>query len=296
MRGTICRRERESCGFLNYLVIKRNKFAMSHRVVRLFTQFIRNGLGRFGYVLWKQEFLRYGVSPFLDISRLSRAWGRSVQTFFDVGANVGKTTEEALKEFPKTRVFAFEPHPNIFKQLKAAVSNDRASLHQLAIGESSGEMKLYEYSNSLGEGRHLPGGGSVIDSLIPNARFVVKYGLTASERIVECTTIDQFCESNSIERIDVLKIDTEGFDLFVIKGAARMLLEHRIGFIYVEFNDLQPRHGTTGGSLVPISDYLTPFGFRYITTYTDYIDPDSSDMFIAQNALFALPGQYPALP
>jgi FkbM family methyltransferase len=264
-----------------------------HRVsrgIRLPVSMIRSMLQRLGYVLWKREFLVYGVLPFLDIFRLSRGWGRSVQTFFDVGANVGKTTEEALKEFPDARVFAFEPHPNTFKLLTAAVAGDRTSLHQLALGETSGEVKFYEYSDSLGDGRHLPGGGSVMDSLIPDARFAVKHGLTATTRTVECTTIDQFCESNKIERIDVLKIDTEGFDLFVIKGASRMLRERRVGFIYVEFNDLQPKPGTTGGSLIPISDYLTPFGFRYITTYTDYIDPDSSDIFLAQNALFALPG------
>jgi len=248
--------------------------------VRLFAYLIRSGLDRLGYVLWKQEFFRYGISPFIDIARLNRAWGRSVQTFFDVGANIGQTSLEALKAFPGTRVYAFEPHPNVFKQLRNAISNDRVSLHQLAFGEQSGKVKLYVYSDS--------GSGSLINSLVPNARYPVQFGHVASECIVECSTIDQFCASNHIERIDVLKIDTEGFDLFVIKGAEQMLLERRIGFIYTEFNDLRPKQGTTGGSLLPISDYLKPFGFRYIATYTDFILPDG-DMHICANALFACP-------
>ena len=70
-----------------------------------FTQLMRIGLDQIGYVLWKQEFFRYGISPFVDIARLNRAWSRSVQTFFDVGANIGQTAQEALKAFPEARIF-----------------------------------------------------------------------------------------------------------------------------------------------------------------------------------------------
>ena len=84
-------------------------------------------------------------------------------------------------------------------------------------------------------------------------------------------------------------IDTEAFDLSVMKGAARMLQERRIGFIYTEFNDLSVKEGTTGGALIPISEYLSPFGLRYVATYTDFVLPENG-MFICANALFALPG------
>jgi hypothetical protein len=68
----------------------------------------------FGYVLWKREFLVYALLPFLDISRLSREWETSVKVFFDVGANVGQTSELALKTFPKARICSFEPHQMTF--------------------------------------------------------------------------------------------------------------------------------------------------------------------------------------
>jgi FkbM family methyltransferase len=246
-----------------------------------FTRLIRLGLDQIGYVLWKQEFFRYGISPFVDIARLNRAWGRSVQTFFDVGANIGQTAQEALKAFPEARIFSFEPHPIAFKRLGNSISSDRASLHQLALGEQSGEVKLYEYGSG--------DGGSLINSLVPDARYPIQFKHSASECIVQCSTVDQFCIANNVQRIDVLKIDTEGFDLFVMKGAARMLQERRIGFIYTEFNDLQPKKGTTGGALIPISEYLAQFSFRYVATYTDFVLPDG-DMFICANALFALPG------
>jgi FkbM family methyltransferase len=234
-------------------------------------------LDRFGYVLWKREFLRYGISPFLDIARLNRAAGHSVRVFFDVGANVGQTSMEALREFPEARIIAFEPHPDIFAQLRQSVSNSRFSPHQLALADRTGDVTLYEYGNV--------GDGSLMNSLVPDARFSVQFAHSASRRIVECSTIDEFCALNGIDRIDVLKIDAEGCDFLVLKGAARMLRERRIEFVYTEFNDLQPKQGTTGGSLLQISDYLAPFDFRYVATYTDFILPND-DMFVCANALF----------
>ena len=101
-----------------------------------------------------------------------------------------------------------------------------------------------------------------------------------------CTTVDDFCRANGVDKIDVLKVDAEGYDLHVIKGASRMLSEGRIDFIYAEFNDLLPKPGTSGGGLVPMGEYLAPFGFRYVATYTDFILP-GAEMFVSANVLFA---------
>jgi FkbM family methyltransferase len=242
---------------------------------------VRYGLERLGYVLWRRQFLQYGILPFLDISRLSKAWGRPITTIFDVGANTGQTSRSARCAFPEARIYAFEPHPESFKQLQASAAINRLSVHQLALGEKDGEATFYEYAAS--------GDGSLINSLTPNARFPLHYGYsTAASRSVACSTIDSFCAQHSIDCVDVLKVDTEGFDLQVLRGAERMLRQNRVGFIYVEFNDLEPREGTTGGALTPISNFLSKFEFRYIATYTDFVLTDKG-LFVCANALFAFP-------
>lgn len=248
--------------------------------LRLFSKVVRTSLDRLGYVLWKREFLLYGISPWLDITRLSRASSCSVQTFFDVGANVGQTARAALDAFPTANIFSFEPHPDTFKRLTEAIADPRLSAYQIAFGDEDGEVTLYEYGSS--------GTDTLINSLIPDSRFVTQFGYRAKERVARCSTIDRFCERHGIERIDVLKIDTEGFDLFVIKGAGRMLRERRIAFILTEYNDLHVKSGTTGGALLPIAEYLSSFGYRFVTSYTDYVLPQH-DMFVCANALFALP-------
>jgi len=238
---------------------------------------VRGLLDRAGYVLWKRDYLRYGVLPFNDIARLSRHFDWPIRTFFDVGANIGQTSREALVAFPEARIFAFEPHADSYARLASGISDRRFSAHNVALGNSNAVVPLYEYGKE--------GDGSLINSLVPNARFPTHFGYKPVERSATCVTLDRFCEESGLGSIDVLKLDTEGADLFVLEGAGRMLAEERIRFIYTEFNDLKPRAGVTGGSLMPIADFIAPFGFRFVATYTDYITP-GKDIFVCSNALF----------
>ena len=165
--------------------------------------------------------------------------------------------------------------------------NDQLSLHQTALGEKIGNVTLYEYGAS--------GDGSLINSLVPNARFPVKFGYSAAEIAVPCTTVDTFCEENGVQHIGFLKVDAEGFDFFVLQGARRMLRERRVDYVYVEFNDLRPSFGTSGGALMPISDYLAEFGLQYVITYTDFVLSER-EISVCANALFALPSPKAAAP
>lgn len=122
-----------------------------------------------------------------------------------------------------------------------------------------------------------------------NARFPQRFGYEPRIRTVPCTSVDRFCETaniDRIDRIDLLKIDTEGSELVVLKGAERTLAQGAVQFVYVEFNDLEPAPDTTGGALVPIADFLARFGFRYVATYTDSV-LHGDDLFVCANALFA---------
>jgi FkbM family methyltransferase len=231
-----------------------------------------------GYYLHNYGVLPYGIEYLYDIQRLSTAWKTPVKTFFDIGAHWGETTEGALKAFPTARVFSFEPHPKNFTRLRSTFAGEsRVSLHEIAIDREQRTGTLFKYSQSE------------ISSLSPDARYAVAYSKQQTGTLmVSCHTLDDFCQQLAIPSIDVLKIDTEGNELNVLIGGARLLKQGAIRFVYLEFNDLVDRPNRNGGALMPIAEALCPLGFRFVATYTDYVGTDGGT-FVVSNVLLALP-------
>jgi FkbM family methyltransferase len=239
---------------------------------------IRNVLERRNLVLVRVD-RQFGVQVLADIRHLASAWKYPIETLFDVGANIGQTARKFLKEFPQARIFSFEPHPSTFAKLMANVgANTRLRGVNVALGAEAGEVQMMEFEDSR------------INCLASNAPVLARFHKEGSRIPVKGMTLDTFCEESDVGSIDILKIDTEGFDLMVLRGADRMLRERRIKFIYVEYNDLHPSDGVFGGALVPMDLLLRPYGFRYIASYNDYITLEG-EMFSVSNALFALPPQ-----
>lgn len=220
---------------------------------------------------------QYGVSAWDDVKRLSAALGRTVNSCFDVGAHRGQTSQALLDTFPGAEVFAFEPNPAMFAELSRGVLSPRFHSTQLALSNEDGDRDFHVYQDST------------INSLSPNARYAKRFGLQSSTITIRSTTLDSFCANRGIAQIDLLKIDTEGHDLSVLEGAKRMLSEQRIGFVHTEFNDCGQRTGTVGGALNETSEFLTPYGFRFVATYTDYIVAEK-DLFVVANLLMVRAG------
>jgi FkbM family methyltransferase len=217
----------------------------------------------------------FGQDAWLDVQRLSDAWGASVQTVFDVGANVGQTSLPLRRRFPDARILAFEPHPRTYERLVAELADERIETFAFALGAEAGTADLFEYRFSE------------LNSLLANAPYAVRFGEHGSPMPVSVRTIDDFCAEQAIAEIDLLKIDTEGYDLQVLEGARSLLTRGRVRFVYSEFNVLQERSHMSGGALLPIAGLLDGLGFHLVATYTQDVVPDGG-LFVVGNALFAL--------
>ena len=137
----------------------------------------------------------------------------------DVGAHVGNHTVYFASVLA-LRTVAFEPNPVSFQHLTTNVANndvvDRCVLHQTAVGSASARGRLLSGSS----------GNSGM------ARIEID---PAGE--VKIVTLDATVLSEP--RIDILKIDVEGAELDVLKGAAKTLARHR-PIVYVEV--AKPNH------------------------------------------------------
>ena len=144
---------------------------------------------------------------------------------FDIGANHGAYAQFLNKLASDARIFAFEPHPATFASL-AFRMKDVPAVRAInkAVADKTGRLKLYDFRSE---------DGSTQASLSESA--VALYSPDIVGHTVDCTTIDEFMAELGLDRIDLLKIDTEGHDLSVLVGARKALRDRKIDVIQFEF-------------------------------------------------------------
>jgi FkbM family methyltransferase len=149
---------------------------------------------------------------------------------FDIGANVGNYTCQLAHIHPNIDIFSFEPNPSTYTKLSANIAAFKnAQGFNLGLGSEKGFLNMYTYADDL-ESEHASVYRDVLSELHSSNALV--------EKQVVIETIYDFCKGNRIEKIDFLKIDTEGFEYEVLKGAKDMLVNNRIPLIQFEFNEM----------------------------------------------------------
>jgi FkbM family methyltransferase len=186
------------------------------------------------------------------------------QVVFDVGANVGQTAAKFRRRFARAQIHCFEPFAQSAARIRARGIRGVA-VHEIALGSVAATGMLSQGSDPATF--HLCDDGS---------------------EIVKVETIDAFCAAHGIERIDFLKIDTEGHDLEVLKGATTMLGACRIGAVQVEAG-LNPEN-TFHVPFEALKAYLEAHGYRLFGIYDQVSEwPTRQPHLRRANPLFVSP-------
>ena len=162
-----------------------------------------------------------GEKSFIELIR------NEIDLSLDIGANTGEYTK-LLLENTNSKVVSFEPLPVAFKELKKIKLKfkNRLNIYNVAIGINNNEQDLF-YGEEKSEKA----------SLIPNLEKLSFVGLNNKNKIsVNVKKLDYFENYFKDKKIDFIKIDTEGFEYEVLRGAEKILLEHKPKFIQIEFN------------------------------------------------------------
>jgi FkbM family methyltransferase len=206
-----------------------------------------------------------------DVQRY--AGSRHLGVIFDIGANVGQTTESLLQYFSKSEIYAFEPVSSTFDALSRRFAG-KSQVHALkmALGREPAHAPIRLYCDSE------------LNTLVENGR---KTGKTGETETVLVTSVDQICDEHNIHSIDILKMDVQGWELDVLTGASCMLRRKKVHFVFSEVAfrraDLDMQH------VGDLSDIMEQNGFWLCGFYDRFRWGANKEYLGFLNALFINP-------
>lgn len=226
---------------------------------------------------------------------------RSGDMVFDVGAYIGQWTDEVLKQCQGDRlqIHSFEPHPQTYQTLVAnlaqPISLGEVFPNNFALSNSPEIETLYDYQHTRG-----------INTLYRRHRWDEKlFDLGTPQQIpIFSTTLDAYCQGWQIKRINFLKIDVEGSELDVLKGARSLLQSGKIDYIQFEYGST---FKDAGISLKAIFEFLQQYRYSLFKILSNQLDykpeflPQDEDWqwcnFLAVNERFVsgVLGEFPQM-
>lgn len=192
----------------------------------------------------------------------------------DIGANIGQTAKKLRKYFPNATIYCFEPVEETYKLLEKNLQGySNVYAYNVAMGSAKGEIEIFHRENSEWN--------SLVTSLNENSRIT---GATAE--MIKVDTIDNFVKEKNISTIDIVKSDTEGFEMEVLKGAKYCLENHLIDSIYIEVGF--SRHDMQHTYFTYIFEQLENYGYGFSGLFEKGYTTENEIVYA--NALFVKKG------
>jgi FkbM family methyltransferase len=192
----------------------------------------------------------------IDLIEYQKLLVPAAETIFDVGASEGTTVRKYLEHYPQARVFAFEPQPDAYQALRRiAQSEARLTVESFALSQQAGQAIFYLCSHPASS------------SLLPFRENFQDFTVARTVLVGE-STLDQYLIEHGIRSVDILKLDVNGCELKVLRGAARALAEERISLIVTELLFYPYYAGQCWH--YEVSAHLAQFGYELLALYPVY--------------------------
>jgi FkbM family methyltransferase len=186
--------------------------------------------------------------------------------FFDVGANSGQSISRFLKYNYNIYIHSFEPTLELYNTVKnkysKQIKNKKIFINNFGLGDAKNELDFFSYKYNQ------------INSFLPiekNSKFEISRMIASKNKDsdfqkitkAKIDTLDEYCKNNKIDKIDLLKIDTQGFEPEVLKGSHNMLSEQKIKILEVEL--ILGFAYEKNLDFFDIEKYLNPYGYKLIS-------------------------------
>lgn len=183
--------------------------------------------------------------------------GLNPKVIFDIGANIGQTVNFYKTIYPNSTIYTFEPIPSTFSALERNCKGIVGVFpFNIAFGETTESRTVRIVKDQT----------SVVNSI--NDNFQNRLGLSEDgydEVDIRIKTLDDFVGKEKIETIDLLKIDTEGFEVQILNGAKNLLNSGKVSAIVCEAGFV--RSNTRNTYFGDINDILDGYGYALFGIY-----------------------------
>lgn len=186
---------------------------------------------------------------------------------FDVGAHHGESIERFRKLYPNAQLHSFEADADNFKTLQARYGTSAAvSLNNFGVGAASGTKLFHRNLKSDTSSFNKVNPDSAWTKLRSRQQNVTVADFTQKSYEVKIGTLDDYIEQKGIAYVDILKIDTQGYEDEVLRGAQRALRSQRIGIIETEIilSDMYEK----ALSFMELEQLMLPHGYRLFAVDT----------------------------
>jgi FkbM family methyltransferase len=154
--------------------------------------------------------------------------GRIDRTIIDVGAHRGQFTRLILDNIPAANVFALEADSDLCGELAELFrSQVRVKISNIALHEQSAKLDFFVHQDK--------GTSSLLPRSLGTRRYFHSEDRVVSTRSIQADSLDGFMKEHHISHVDLLKLDTQGAEGPILRGARKALSEGLIDIIYTEF-------------------------------------------------------------
>ena len=202
--------------------------------------------------------------------------GTDSPVILDIGANMGQSLEQFVHIWPNSKIYCFEPLMECHQRLNAckqSFSSTDIQIFDYAVGNTTNSSGIEFYTHDINTG--LSGSDSSglsgfnkmntgskdsinIQKLKENAfEFDSYISNINKDRKVPCIRLDDWIRENGLSAINLLKIDTQGYEPEVLEGAGQYLSKVQVVISELMLYDLYSR----SLSFSDIEKFLIPAGF-----------------------------------
>jgi FkbM family methyltransferase len=142
-----------------------------------------------------------------------------IEVIMDVGANCGSASTWFSRLYPSARIFAFEPAAEPFRLLQGnTLALDNVTVFNIGLNDADDRVELYHSDIE-----------TMMASIHPNLHT------SDSSETIEIRSARGWFDQSGLDRLDVLKIDTEGCEVAILESLRGLL--DRVKIIYLEFHN-----------------------------------------------------------